>query len=410
MRERIFIGCIIVLLLLPSLSFSKDFTVTLDDVSYPALARIVYGDILKKSFILDKEATDSPDNVSVNWVKLSAAQIESLMTVLTNARGFDISNKFGSMFIEKRKDSRLYEVIIYRPQFRSARYLSDIVSGLTTAKTSIQRAVKNPLAQTDMSNPSQDKSSPTSANALLDRPDADTIVFNVPVTDVDKVKKLLADLDVPTSEILLRAAVYEVGNTKGQGGAMQLVGALANGHFSVNAGGTVAGAATASIAGGGFSLLLSTLDADSHFKTISKPSVRVRSGSQAKFSVGQSVPVLGAASLDKNGNPVQSVQYMQSGDILTVTPDVHGEVIDLDVMQEVSSFVNTTTGVNSSPTLQNRTVTSSLSVKSGEFVLIAGLNQSQDTATHSRFFGFTIQHSDDLADTEIIVLIEAEKL
>lgn len=116
--------------------------------------------------------------------------------------------------------------------------------------------------------------------------------------------------------------------------------------------------------------------------------VRVRSGAQARFSVGQDVPVLGQATLDKNGNPVQSVDYRQSGVILTVTPDIHESIIDLDISQELSSFVATTTDVNNSPTLLKRTVNSKLSIRSGEVVIFAGLNEKKKRSNRKPFFWF----------------------
>ena len=159
---------------------------------------------------------------------------------------------------------------------------------------------------------------------------------------------------------------------------------------------------------GGFSVLLASLDSDSRFKTISRPSVRVKSGGTAKFLVGQDVPVLASSTLDKNGNPVQSVNYVSSGDILTVTPDIHQSIIDLSVTQELSSFTSTTSGVNNSPTLLKRTVSSSLSVRPNELITIAGLSDLSVSSAHSRLFGFEIGRSDSSASTEIIVLLTAE--
>jgi general secretion pathway protein D len=90
--------------------------------------------------------------------------------------------------------------------------------------------------------------------------------------------------------------------------------------------------------------------------------------------------------IGQNVNPVQSVDYRQSGVILTVTPDIHESIIDLDISQELSSFVATTTGINNSPTLLKRTVNSRLSIRSGEVVIFAGLNETKSDQTQSRFF------------------------
>ena len=89
---------------------------------------------------------------------------------------------------------------------------------------------------------------------------------------------------------------------------------------------------------------------------------------------------------------------------------MHQSIIDLDISQEISSFVVTTTGVNGSPTLQNRSLTSSLSLKSGDMIAIGGLNVSQRNHTSNRLFGFNIAHEDDNTETEIVVMLQAVKI
>ena len=200
---------------------------------------------------------------------------------------------------------------------------------------------------------------------------------------------MLADLDIPSGEIVLKAAVYEVGTVQGDGGAVQVVAGLLKGHINGSIGSVISGANAIGYVNGGLDVVLSLLDKDSRFKTVSRPMVRVRSGAQARFSVGQDVPVLGQAVLDKNGNPVQSIDYRQSGVILTVTPEVRESVIDLDNFEELSSFIATSTGVNNSPTLLKRSVNSKLSIKAGEVVIFAGLNE-QKRSTQSRFLGFKV--------------------
>lgn len=390
----------------------SDFTLQLDSVRFVDLVRIVYGDILKMSYVIDKDLEDSMDNVSVNWLNFSKDQIMANMNDLAESRGFDFLDKHGSIFIKRKSLDRLQETLIYKPKFRTARYLSDFISHLSTAKPVTQRGVVNPMSQTGLNSAAQDQASPTSATALLDKADSDTIVMNVELVDYHKAYELLNQLDTPVGEIMLKAAVYEVQVSRSSGSAFQLVSSLLSPKIlGLNVAPSIpSGSNSLSVGAGGFNLILSTLDNDSRFKTVSKPSVRVRSGSQAKFSVGQDVPVLGQATLDKNGNPVQSVNYMSSGDILTVTPDVHENIIDLNVSQEISSFTATTSGVNNSPTLLKRTVTSNLSIKADETIAIAGLNDSSSDGSHNRLFGYNIGHLDDESSTEIIVFLTVEKV
>ena len=384
-----------------------DFTIQLESVKFVDLVRMVFGDILHLSYVVDKELEDNQDSVSVNWLNFKKEQLRDSMNDLADSRGFDYIDKHGSIFIKKKSADKLLETLVYKPKFRTARYLSDFVAHLTTAKPVTQRAVVNPLAQGAQGiQAGQDTSSPTSVNALQDKIDSDMIVMNVSLVDMHKALALLEQLDTPISEVMIKAAVIEVQTNKDTGSAFQMVSSKVLGANIVPP--LPSGANSISLGAGGFSVLLASLDSDSRFKTISRPSVRVKSGGTAKFLVGQDVPVLASSTLDKNGNPVQSVNYVSSGDILTVTPDIHQSIIDLSVTQELSSFTSTTSGVNNSPTLLKRTVSSSLSVRPNELITIAGLSDLSVSSAHSRLFGFEIGRSDSSASTEIIVLLTAE--
>jgi hypothetical protein len=307
---------IIFLFLFPSISFpatqkkiiTPEFTLDLQDVRFVDLARIVYGDILKQSYTFDKELIDANDTVSVNWRKLKAGQVENLMFELSKNRGFIHEKKHGVLFLAKQPqktdfDKADQEILIYLPKFRAARYLSDLVTSLTDARSLDAHGVKNPIVQTDQTKKSA--TPPTSATVLLDLAGADQIVLLVQKIDLAKVKKLLADLDTPQGEVVLKAAVYEVGSTQGEGGAVKVVANLLKGKIKASLGSVLPAADVVGVVEGGLDVVLAMLDQDSRFKTISRPMVRVRSGAQARFSVGQDVPVLGQATLDKNGNPVQ---------------------------------------------------------------------------------------------------------
>ncbi|EGY28279.1 Type II secretory pathway, component PulD, partial [Candidatus Regiella insecticola 5.15] len=111
---------------------------------------------------------------------------------------------------------------------------------------------------------------------------------------------------------------------------------------------------------------------DSRFHVVSSPRLRVKNGAQASFSVGADVPVLGKISYVDN-RPVQSVEYRSSGVILQVRPAIRAEVIDLAIDQQLSDFVKTATGVNNSPTLTKRQVTTQVSVADGDIILLGGL-------------------------------------
>ena len=101
-------------------------------------------------------------------------------------------------------------------------------------------------------------------------------------------------------------------------------------------------------------------------------------------------PVVGAPSVDAahisflTGAPiVNSVSFRNTGIILGITPRIsdNGRVL-LDIEQEVSDVVKTTTSTIDSPTIQQRRVRTTVAVTDGDSVVLAGM--IQDRASRER--------------------------
>jgi general secretion pathway protein D len=113
---------------------------------------------------------------------------------------------------------------------------------------------------------------------------------------------------------------------------------------------------------------------------LSTPRVLAESGATANIDVGQQVPIVtGQTTTNVVQNAgtsgiLQSIEYVNTGVLLTVQPVVHsGNRIDLRVSQTVSQpQANTTQGI-SSPIIQNRSVTTQLALDDGQTVVIGGL-------------------------------------
>lgn len=409
-RHILFLLC-----LLPSISFaapaivpvSAPVTISLHEVKLSDLAHVVYGDLLKRSYIFDSDVIHSPDDISINWQNLSAARVEQLTREVFVSRGFDLVQAGDVLMLHKVKKEE-EEVLIYQPRFRSSRYLSDLLFNVAAARPLGARGL--PASPQFQASIAQQPETAGTASAMVDKSALDQLAFNCTASECVKLRRLLAQLDTPEANVILRAVIYEVSTTKGDGSALQVAALLFKGKFAVAAGSIVPGAATLTLTSGGLDVVASFLDADSRFNSLSRPSLRVKTGANARFSVGQQVPVLGAISQDKNGNPLQSIDYRQSGTIFTVQPDIRGDVIDLNVTQELSSFAVTSTGVNNSPTLMQRTATSTLSLKDGEVVVFAGLEENKGDAASASFFGFPLSRKTSATRSEVLLFIEAQRI
>lgn len=383
----------------------------LDEVSVYEFVKLAYGEILKRPFVLTDAAIRSDKRVTVSLDDLPAAALSTSITKLLDGHGFLVSDHAGVQWVDVKpfvREDDADEIVIYRPRFRSARYLLDIVQPLTGAKALTSAATQRHAEPVEL--PKKDQPVPAATPAMTDKAEVDQIALRVAFKQVDRLRQLFVDLDTPTGEVLLKAAVFEVGTTQQDGTALQL--ALSLSGLQAGIGASLSGDASLRLTMGGLDGVLSALDRDSRFKSISRPQVRVKNGAKARFSVGQDVPILGAQQLDRNGNPIQSVDYKPSGIILTALPEIRRDVIELDLHQELSNFVATNTGVNNSPTLIKRSVDTRLTLQPGEVVVLAGLQDDKQDQQDRRvpFFGWPLSAQSQQQKTEVLVFIEAVKI
>jgi type II secretory pathway component GspD/PulD (secretin) len=379
----------------------------LDAVRVADVARIVYGDMLKKSYVLDDDVLRGDQLVSLSWSNMSKSEVERQARSLLNLRGYEVVQQ-GRVALIRVRDKRDEGILIYEPRNRSARYLADILVRVADARQLGTRGLSStPSQQAAIAKQPEFQGS---ASSQVDRSALDQMAYQCMPKECERLRGLLVQLDTPEAQVILRAAVYEVGTTRGEGSALQIAGKLLQGQLTAAAGVSIAGASSFHLTAANLDAVVSVLDQDGRFKSVSRPMLRVRTGQQARFSVGQQVPVLGSVSLDKNGNAVQSVEYRQSGTIFTVQPDVRADVVDLNVTQELSSFVNTTTGVNNSPTLLQRTANSQLSIKAGEVVVFAGLEEAREDDSTSHLFGIPLAGQQSRTTSEVLLFIEAQRI
>lgn len=411
------LAAFVVGLMLSSVCLADDkVSLVLSDVRLVELAQVTYGEISGEPFVFGHELLEGRELYTVNLRNVSKAQAVAAVSALVQAAGLDVVRRSGVVWIGKPVEVA-DEVVVYKPRYRSARYLADVVQGVTGARSMMARSIKSrdavrvPVGGAAPVEPVNQPSA-TSVEGQIDRSEVDQIAFTVAAKDAAKVRKLLADLDTSSGEVMLKAAVYEVGVERREGSAVQIAASLMAGKLSGTIAGNILGGVSIKVAQGGIEAVLSALDADVRFRSVSRPQVRVRNGAQARFSVGQDVPVLGVAQLDKSGNPIQSVDYKQSGVILTATPEIREDVIELALQQELSNFVVTKTGVNGSPTLIKRAVNTKLGLVPGEVVVLAGLQDDQQDEAQNRLpvLGWLLGDERQDKRSEILVFIEVQKL
>jgi general secretion pathway protein D len=122
-------------------------------------------------------------------------------------------------------------------------------------------------------------------------------------------------------------------------------------------------------------------------QVISAPELLIVDKQQGSFQVGDLVPTItqSATSVITAGAPVvNNVQYQPTGVILNVTPRVNaGGLVTLDIEQEVSDVVQTTSSNINSPTFQQRRLKTKVIVQDGQTISLAGLISEHKTTGNS---------------------------
>lgn len=162
--------------------------------------------------------------------------------------------------------------------------------------------------------------------------------------------------------------------------------------------------------------VLNALATESRAKIISSPSLMVLNNQTATIQVGDQVPITTQQqqATTTTSNIVNSIEFRDTGVLLTVTPRVNaGGLVTMEIEQEVSN-VAASANNTLTPTIQQRKISSTVAVQSGETVVLGGLIRENDNTSGSGipglrevpilgwFFGAS---TDQITRTELVVLI-----
>lgn len=373
--------------------------------------QLIYAEVLTSPYVLDPEVLTDVRQVSFRYSS-DKGDVKAFVRTFLQSLGYLVHTKEGIDFISKQPLAEKREVIVekegfvYRPQFRDVSYLSRLLSPIFQGAFSVNRSIAGSSVQSDKPVPDG------SATSLIDQ-NADVLIFTGTDNEISKLKKLLPQVDFQLGEVVVRGVVYEVNTSSKDGSAFGLLASLLSGKMQLGLGSTNPIGSFLRFKNTSVDIVYSMLSQDSRFKVISSPSLRIKSGAQGTFSVGQDVPVLGAVTYPANGQPVQSVEYRSSGVIFNIAPTVRESVIDLAVDQQLSNFAQTTTGVNTSPTLTKRALKTSIGMQDGDLIVLGGLTENKDSDTRDGLsFLPKLFHTNgkDNSRSEILLVLQVQRI
>jgi general secretion pathway protein D len=242
--------------------------------------------------------------------------------------------------------------------------------------------------------------------------------------DYQRVLRVIHNLDVVPSQVLIEAVIAEVtlNDDLKYGVEWQLQKhGTPTGTFSSLTSGVVAAAFPGfnyAFNAANISTMLKALNDVTRVNVISTPSLMVLDNKTARLQIGDQVPITTQTATNvvtSQAAIVNTVSMQDTGVILSVTPRINESGrVQLEIEQEVSSVVRTTTSNIDSPTIQQRRVKTTVVVNDGEVLALGGMikDQTSHESTQIPILGdipglgaLFSNRTNSIGKTELLILI-----
>lgn len=249
------------------------------------------------------------------------------------------------------------------------------------------------------------------------------LLISTTAREFKRIEQIVRQLDMMPTQVMIEAVIAEVRLSDELKFGVRW--AVESGKFRFKLSDVASGFAGASLPGAAWSFVssdlqvtLNALASITDVNIVSSPNIMALNNQKASLQVGDQVPIVtqqATGVVTASAPVVNSVTLKDTGIILTVTPRVNasGRVL-LDIDQEVSNVVKTTTSGIDSPTIQQRKLSTKVIVNDGESIALGGLIQERNTLDRGQvpivgdvpLLGNLFKNkTDTIARTELIIFI-----
>ena len=233
---------------------------------------------------------------------------------------------------------------------------------------------------------------------MVDEP-RNALIYQGDPAQWERVMTLIRQMDRAPRQVMIEVTIAEVTLTDEMSYGLSWFAKSGFGRFdgSIYGGPGTGGNASS---GNGLTWLLDVagqnrvrfqaLQSDNRINILSTPRLLVKSGSEASFDFGTEIPTVSMTTTsdqqtDGNTNLLQSIQYRKTGVILNIKPTIYSDDrIDLDISQEVSSALDKEdNATGNSPSILNRNLATSLTLRDGGSVVLGGISTQNHTDNDS---------------------------
>ncbi|MDL1889320.1 hypothetical protein FBQ96_07020 [Nitrospirales bacterium NOB] len=387
--------CAALAILTATLAQAEPVTLDFRGVTVSELSEVVFRKVLRRDYMLGAGVSGSEPKITLSLKGVESTEVGQFVTAALAEHGIAVD-----------LDSRV--VRVYRGQSVLGAGSPDAVAPYLRPGVSVGQPADNQAPAAAVTMPPGQIAVPVIPDKIVSyRPkgksvdflegvvklaggvvvegkgDKTTLVYGGTSEVVEKIQSLLKQIDSITPGLMVKAALIEFTESSNESRSFQIALTALAGKLGValSAGAQLANALTWK--GSTLTAALSAIEGDSRFRYVAEPQLRVNDGEKAKLVVGSEVPTRGAATFDRNGNPVQSIQYRTSGVVISVEPRVMNGSVMVKIGQQVSSFAMTTTSNIDSPTMLKRETETTVRARPGELIVLAGLDENRKSNTNT---------------------------
>lgn len=229
---------------------------------------------------------------------------------------------------------------------------------------------------------------------IIADPDTNSLLVRTAPGNYDRVKEVLAELDRPVAQVLIKVLIAEVthDNTTDMGVEWSILNMRASGNgqeggtsFNIPVNGPAATGLVVQILEGDFTATIRALETNGKLDVLSRPYILASDNQLASITVGQEVPFITRTQLTDTGTTNNTIEYSDIGILLDVVPHINPDgLVILDVAPEISALTGTSVPISetvSAPVFAKRSAQSRVGVQNGQTIVIGGLMEDRKTET-----------------------------
>lgn len=371
-------------------------------------------------------------SVSINATSEQAISIVPLerintMVFFTNNKEFLKRATFWASKLDQPADGNQEQYFVFVPEFARAVDLgtslknllvgasgsSDSLSSNTSASSQNQQLQRNTQSSSRQSVGNISVQADGMKMVVDER--SNSIIFKTTGDAYRNMLPMIKRLDIMPKQIMLEVMIAEVSLTdvfkQGVEFALTNLGATSQGGFNLESNST---GLTYALSGTAGSLAINLLQTNNYVNVLSRPTLAVRDGVEASISVGDRIPVVGEIVTDTTNGSRSSVDYLETGIDLKVTPTVNAKgVVVMEISQEISTQ-SEGTGAEGNPIVFERTLQTEVIAANGQTIMLGGLISENSTLGDRRvpffssipIFGKLFDSTNNNSTkTELVVLV-----